>query len=176
MTKIIFSSLWLMLPAIVANSTPVILSRFRLFESFKKPIDVFLFGENKTWRGLLFGIFFGTATGLFQWFISPRTTGVNLFPYEEKGVGLSLLLGLLLSAGILFGDLLKSYFKRLAKKKPGEPWIPFDELDFLGAYVLMLLIYIPPSPHRFLILIGGPLLHALTNLLSYLFKIKKVWY
>lgn len=176
MTKIIFSSLWLMLPAIVANSTPVVLAHFRLFESFKKPVDVWLFGENKTWRGIVFGTVFGMGISLLQWYVSAKTETLNLFPYRAMGLEASLTLGFLLSSGILLGDLLKSFFKRLVKKKPGEPWIPFDEFDFLGAYLLMLLIYIPPSPHRWIILIGAPLLHALSNLLGYFLKIKKVWY
>lgn len=172
----IFESAWLMLPAIVANSIPVILARFKVFESFKKPVSDRFFGENKTWRGFLFGILFGIFTAFLQWYFAPRIEAIALFPYRKNGLEASILLGFLLSAGILLGDLLKSYFKRIAKKKPGERWMPFDELDFLGAYLLMLLIYLPPSPHRWIILIGGPLLHALSNIIGYFLKLKKVWY
>ncbi len=156
----LWPSLWLMMPAIVANSMPVFFARFRLWENLAKPLDNLAFGANKTWRGFASGISCGMAISFLQWLAASTITSsgssfLTLFPYREAGLFRTLFLGFLLSAGILLGDLIKSYFKRRAGKKPGSPWIPFDELDFLGAFLFLLILYIPPYPHFWIILAGG---------------------
>lgn len=140
----------------------------------KKPVSLSLFGENKTWRGLIFGVLCGTAIAFLQFnFFIPE---ISIFDYESQGLKNSLYLGFLQSSGILFFDILKSFFKRLRKKPPGSSWIPFDQLDYLGGLVFSFLIFIPESKYILTILIAGPFVHAIFNLLGYIFKIKKVYW
>jgi hypothetical protein len=64
-----------------------------------------------------------------------------LFDYSAH----PLLPGLLMGLGAGIGDAVKSFFKRRIDIEPGESWPVFDQLDFfLGAYVLVSLVYPPP--------------------------------
>lgn len=176
--KLILESFWFLLPAIVANNVPVILAEFHLFEFLKIPLSQKYLGENKTWRGFIFGIFLGIVTAYLQWQFSAENylETISLFHYQTQGLIRTLILGCLQSFGILSFDLLKSFLKRSLKKPAGTPWPPFDQMDFLGGLFLSFFLIIPPLPHLLIILIGGPIIHALTNLISFKIGIKKVWY
>lgn len=164
--RIALQSFWYMLPAITANITPIILAKFRLFESMAIPLSRKYLGENKTLRGLVFGIFMGMLTILIQ----------SYFSYREYGIFQTLSLGFLLSFGILAMDMLKSFFKRKRGIAPGSKWFPFDSLDSWGALFLGFLIFMPPVPHILMILIGGPIIHIILNRIGYFFRLKKVWW
>jgi len=47
-------------------------------------------------------------------------------------------LGVRFGIGAMAGDAVKSFFKRRVGIRPGQPWIPFDQLDFIvGALALV---------------------------------------
>ena len=65
----ILEALWFILPAYMANSTPVNVSKLKFLEKYGKPLDggrywrgIRILGGGKTWRGLVSGIFIGTYT------------------------------------------------------------------------------------------------------------------
>ncbi|MBI4022201.1 MAG: CDP-archaeol synthase [Candidatus Andersenbacteria bacterium] len=115
--------LWFFLPAIVANMAPVFAARYRWLPYLAVPLDGRhtlrgrrMLGEHKTLRGLVAGVVLGSAVGLWQG---------------------SLTASLMLSAGALLGDAVKSMAKRQLDIPPGRLWIPFDQIDFaLGALLL----------------------------------------
>lgn len=175
---IALQSFWYMLPAIVANIMPIILARFKIFESIAIPLSHKYLGENKTWRGLVFGVLTGILTISIQLYFENYgriITLFELFSYQKHDTSVVLFLGFLLSFGILGMDMLKSFFKRKSGIAPGSKWFPFDELDSWGALFLAFLIFIPPLPYILTILVGGPIIHMILNRIGYIFRLKKVW-
>lgn len=91
--------------------------------------------------------------------------------------GYTFLLGLLLALGAILGDMVESYFKRKKGLKPGKPWIPWDQLDFvLGAIILSAFVYVPDILVIVILLLISPLLHILVNHIAYWLKIRKSRY
>lgn len=141
-------ALWLLLPAGFSNMSPIVAQK--LFPKYNTPIDFGktlrhqeIFGSHKTYRGLISG----TLTGLFIFYIQK-----NLFEYSSFVRSLSLidyqninpLFGAVIGLGALLGDLIKSFFKRRLNIKPGKPWIPFDEIDWIvGALISISFIFTP---------------------------------
>lgn len=112
-----------------------------------------IFGNGKTWNGLILGIFVGTLVGYLQQ---------------------NLILGLALSSGALFGDLVKSFFKRRLGIERGKLWFPFDQIDFiLGAFLFASFIIRINFIYLVILLIITPLLHLATNFIGFKLKLKK---
>lgn len=97
------------------------------------------------------------------------------------------LFGGIVGFAALVGDAVKSYFKRRTGRDRGQPWVPFDQLDFV---VFGLAAAVAASP----LLVDGwvlealfgdlwvvgtivlltPLLHFLVNVVGYFLKLKEV--
>ena len=164
---IILKALYFFLPAYFANMAPVLLKWIPLPN---KPIQEKILGANKTWRGLFLGIGLGTLVFYLQKLAyQAGFTSLALIDYD----GFSILLGILLGSGALLGDLIKSYFKRKRKIKPGQRWMPWDQLDFvLGGLILGMLVYVPPPEIVLVLLVISPFLHILFNHLGYWLRIR----
>jgi len=171
--------LYFMLPAYLANMAPVFAKKLGVFKFLAKPVDKGrtlggkpIFGAHKTWRGFVVGIAIAIATAWLQYLLYSITPfqKISLLVYSEINLWL---LGFLFGFGALFGDLIKSFFKRRMNLKPGAPWIPFDQLDFvIGALIFAGFIFLPPWPVVLTVLLITPILHILTNQIGYLLKIK----
>ncbi len=171
--------LYFMLPAYFANMVPVFAEKFGLFKFLARPIDgnrtLFgkpIFGVNKTWRGFIVGILVAMATAWLQSLLYsiPFFNRISLVNYSKTDI---LPLGFLFGFGALFGDLIKSFFKRRVNLKPGAPWVPFDQLDFVvGALVFVSFIFLLSWKAVLVILLVTPILHILTNRIGYYLKIK----
>lgn len=178
---IILQAVYLMIPAYLANMSPVLLS-FLPFGA--RPVDngaVWcsrrIFGRNKTYRGMVSGIIGGIAGTFLQKYLSPYTQGIALINYDVFSLGRLMIFGAAIGAGALIGDLLKSFFKRRMGIAEGKPWIPFDQLDFVvGALVAMSFFFVLPLVHIIIIVAVSPLLSLITNIIAYHLKIKKVWW
>lgn len=191
MLNFILSSLYFILPAYLANACPVLLQ----WLPFGQPISKKLFGENKTWRGFYTG-YIGALVMLFLQFylqksgVLPSGSTISsssiLTAASENGYITPLLdyenINLFLYAftfgiGALTGDLIKSFFKRRLKIASGQPWLPFDQLDFIiGALIFTAPLYLPSWLLILTILVSTPLLHLSANFLAYSLKLKKVWW
>lgn len=149
-------ALWFILPAYVANATPVVLGGGKPIDSGKKFTDGRpIFGAGKTWRGFVSGIATGTMVGLVQGLITE-----NLSHY--------LLLGFLLALGALFGDLLGSFIKRRLGIKRGSATPGLDQLGFVVVALLLASLVALPSWEVILtILIITPPIHLATNFVGY---------
>ncbi len=166
--ELILTSLYFFLPAYLANMAPVL---FKWLPWGDKPIQEKLFGRHKTWRGLIIGTLTGTLLfALQQAVYNAGWKKLALIDYYD----FSLLLGFLLALGALLGDLVKSYYKRKAGIAPGQPWIPFDQMDFVfGGLILGFFVYVPPSEVVLVLMIISPLLHLIVNYLGFLLGINK---
>jgi CDP-2,3-bis-(O-geranylgeranyl)-sn-glycerol synthase len=181
MIQTILQSFYFILPAYIANMAPVI---FKWLPIFNYPIDngksfhgARLFGEHKTYRGLIFGTLAGILIVFLQHQYSVYFKDVELMPYGEfsnKGI---IFVGICFGAGALLGDLIKSFFKRRVNIKDGHSWFPFDQLDLVvGALIALSPIYLPPIPNLITLLLITPALHFTTNVFAYLIGLKKVWW
>jgi CDP-2,3-bis-(O-geranylgeranyl)-sn-glycerol synthase len=164
-----------MLPAYVPNpvaalfghGTPIDLGRN--FSDGRR-----IFGDGKTYRGLITGIVAGILTGLILIWMYDRFPLAGLPEHTLLSVSL-------LATGALLGDLVKSFFKRRLGKERGTEWPVADQYDLVAGSFLLLLIGDPAwlfatvtLPVFLVILIITPILHRATNIVGYILKIKEV--
>ncbi len=115
MIKLILQTLWLFLPALLANLTPPLVKKIDILNY---PVDFGakfrgqrVFGDHKTIRGLVFGVLVAMIVAYLQMMLYsyPAFQWLSIIDYPYYNV---LLLGFLLGFGALFGDMVKSFFKR----------------------------------------------------------------
>lgn len=169
MLELIWTALFLMLPAYAANMAPVI---FRSLPFLETPIDFGkksggkpIFGAHKTYRGLFFGV---ASAILIAWiqFIIP---GPAILDYSSW-----LLIGVLMGIGAIAGDALASFFKRRRGIRPGRPWIPFDQLDFvIGALVMVSFLNPPGWQITVVAILLSFILHITVNHVAFYLGIRK---
>lgn len=141
------SSLWYILPAYFANASPVVLGGGKPIDfGFKLWDGQRIFGDHKTFRGMLSGLLVGTLIGTIQ--------GRELT-------------GFIQGLGAMTGDLTGSFIKRRLGRKPGQ-WTPIiDEESFLLVALLASNFVEPVSIEMALILVLiTPFLHIMTNRLK----------
>jgi len=175
MTIEILQLFWHLLPAGISNMTPPLLKKINLLN---KPVDFGkkyrgrrILGDHKTWRGFLFGTL---AAIIFIYLQRGLTNTLNLNTIISYNSSNLFLLGFLFGFGALFGDALKSFFKRQSDIPPGKPWIPFDQIDWVFGAILMSEVYVRLTAYQVittLVLFG--LLHPVVNFISYLMGIQK---
>jgi len=164
-----------MLPAYIANATPVFFSRVKMGRILDAPVDLGrmadgkrIFGNHKTVKGFLFGTLFGVLTSVAQFY---------LFNWNEYSFYSAVLIGFLLGFGALVGDSVKSFFKRRRNIKAGKSWPIFDQIDYaLGALVFVSIAVELSWEAVIVILIASPLLSFISNIAGYFLKLKKVWW
>lgn len=158
-----------------ANMAPVFVMRAPILAY---PVDLGrtfrnkrIFGDNKTWRGVFAAVFFGTGFFVLQKALYVRFAfihGIGLFDYSSAPI----LYGIAVSAGAIFGDLVKSFLKRRVGIAPGASWIPFDQIDYVvGALMFGAWLYIPHSVDALLILGFGFMFHLLFKYIGYILHI-----
>jgi CDP-2,3-bis-(O-geranylgeranyl)-sn-glycerol synthase len=133
-----------------------------------------LFGDGKTYRGLIAGILAGVLIGLIQ-IQAAAMYNLSFLPVH------TLLSVTLLAVGALLGDLCKSFFKRRFGKERGSKWPLADQYDLvIGAFVLLLVLdpswlFTQVTLAAFIvILVLTPILHRATNIIGYILKVKEV--
>ncbi len=137
---IVIQALWLVIPAYIANGSALLVGGGTPIDFGKKWKDGRrIFGDGKTWRGLISGAFLGMTGGF-----AITIAAIYIADSEFAFLGLNdfgrfpLMIPIISSIcfGALFGDILESFFKRRFGKKRGENWIPFDQLDFILGVLL----------------------------------------
>lgn len=155
----VLGAIWFILPAYLANSSAVVF--YKIFGNNNYSIDFGgkffdkkrIFGDGKTWNGVITGTLVGTIVGYLQG---------------------NYLLGFALGFGAMFGDLAKSFFKRRLNIERGKSWFPFDQIDFvLGAFLFASFVVKINFTYLFILLIITPAIHLATNFIGFRLKIKK---
>ncbi|MBW3020982.1 CDP-archaeol synthase [Candidatus Woesearchaeota archaeon] len=164
MLQLFVNTFWLFLPAGIANMTPVLVKFIPFFnyplDFNKKYKNKRIFGKNKTFRGLFFGIIMSMITAYFLGYLMSIP---NLLFY-----------GFLMGFGAIMGDAIESFFKRQKNISPGKSFVPFDQIDWIiGSFLMVKLFYNISWIYLLTSLILFGLLHPLINLLGYVLKIKK---
>lgn len=180
----ILTVLWLFLPATLANSFPVLIAKVPFLKPYNYPMDFHktwkgkrILGSHKTFRGLIAGVTGAILVALIQqnWYEDSVYLQEHvLFDYASLS---PYVLGVALGLGTILGDATKSFFKRRVGIKPGAPWIPFDQIDFiLGGIIFTLPIFQLELIYYLLlfpVFITG---HVLSNIIGYLIGVKDVPY
>ncbi len=136
--------IYLFLPASFANMIPITLKKVPLL---KHPVDFKLtfrerriLGDNKTFRGLVFGIIASIIIIYIQYAIQLKYNFGNfLIDYTQVNL---LLLGFLMGFGALLGDMIESFVKRQLDIKPGDIFLFFDQTDWMIGCLALTSIYI----------------------------------
>lgn len=170
--------IWFIAPAGMGNMAPVLLRHIPILaypiDFGKKINNEPLFGANKTWRGLIFAPLVGMLTFWIQkiLFDAPDIQAISIFNYDQAPVYYGALLGF----GAIFGDLVKSFFKRRFRIPPGVSWFPFDQIDYsVGALLFLSPWFFPGWGFALSIIAVGVILHLLANIIGHLLKLRKDW-
>lgn len=179
--RFIFSCLYFFLPAYLANMTPPLAKKISFLKNFNLPVDFglkfgkqCLFGNHKTWRGVLSAILVGMLTVLVQGLLADSFSAfrsVSLIDYNNYSL---FFLGFLLAAGAMAGDLGAAFIKRRLNINPGEKFIPWDQTN----YVIGAFIFVQPFLHLelkvwFALFISTFFLHVAFNRFGYELGIHK---
>lgn len=178
---------WLMLPAVLANMSPVLLKGKMPLDFGKDFFDGRrILGDGKTIEGLIGGTMVGTFVGLSQfgllYFLDAGET--------QWGFGMdmyAIVIIVLIAFGALFGDLLGSFLKRRLNIKRGAKFPIMDQYDLvIGVFILLMIFPFsrPWALDRYLldwhfitlltIVIGTFAVHRISNLVAYKAGWKKV--
>lgn len=171
--QLFFESMYLYLPAMVANMAPIFAHKLRVLQWLNKPLDFGLhmggtrvLGDNKTIRGFIVAILAGAATAWGESLLYPHA------PYEYASS--ALVLGTVLGCGALVGDAVKSFFKRRMNIASGSSWIPFDQIDFvLGATLAGLFFMNIPIAVVLIALVVVPIASYIVSVVGVALHIKR---
>ncbi len=148
------------LPAYVANGAPVLFGGGMPLDLGKKIGGKRILGDHKTIKGLIAGICSGIIIGFVE---------SQYLPYM-------LLVGIALSIGTHFGDLIGSFVKRRLGLKPGASAFLLDQYTFV-VFALLFASPIGQMPDVygiiFILIITG-ILHKLTNMGAHMLRLKNV--
>lgn len=175
LTIAFIESMVLYLPAMVSNAAPVLTNVIKK----RHPIDCGrnfvdgrrIFGDGKTWEGLIAGLTSGLLIGIpySAAFCNPYLT------FYTTVMGL----------GALLGDLTNAFVKRRLGLARGAPLPPIDQIDYLlGAYALVKVLSVDSIveainlafslEHLAIAMLLSLLLHPLTNAVAYITGFKDV--
>jgi CDP-2,3-bis-(O-geranylgeranyl)-sn-glycerol synthase len=158
--QIIIYPILYILPAYIANGSPVIFGGGPPLDFGKRLFGKRILGDNKTIRGTVMGILCGAAVGVFEY---------PAFPYMIP-------IAIALSIGTIAGDSAGSFIKRRLNIKPGSS-IPL--MDQYGFYIFALLFAYPfghmPGLYGliFITVLTG-IIHYATNVGAHRLRLKKV--
>ncbi len=169
-------ALWFFLPAFVANPMAVVFGGGMPIDFGRTLRDrERLFGDGKTWRGLVGG----TLSGAFLGFL--LTVPINLFASNSTwsfgSFGVAFGASAILAFGALLGDLAGAFLKRRMHKPRGAKAPVLDQYDFVvGALLLSLTIPAWSVPRFFsgdallglvAIILITPALHRAVNVIGF---------
>ena len=161
----VFSALWFILPAYLANASALVVGGGPAFDGGRNLRDGRrILGNGVTIRGTAGGIAVGTLVGAIQGIVQGD---------PQAGV----LLGLAMGGGAMLGDSMGSFTKRRLGIPRGQPAFLLDQLGFVVVALAFAAAIVPVSPVTVIILLVlTPLVHLGTNAAAYLLGMKGVWY
>lgn len=174
----VLGAIYYALPGLIANMMPIFVKNH--FKFLERPIDMGLsfrgrrvFGDHKTLRGFIFGIFGGILVGAMQFIVKDIDFFASI-SIVEYTLPLALTIGASFGFAALIADSIESFFKRQIGIAPGKPFIPFDQTDFILGIIACSYFFQPLSLSMIIVLlITGPLLSALVTKIGYKLKIRE---
>jgi hypothetical protein len=162
--------------------------RYEWFTVLKKPLDFGLsfrgkrvFGDNKTWRGLLIQVIFCTLGAMIQGWLQKHGVvppWLAFFDYVKHGPVVGFFLGL----GMTIGELPNSFLKRRLDIPPGKRrgggwgllFFFLDQVDLaLGIWLFFFLVVRPPALLVLWSLVLTAALHLAVSSVGYVLRMRK---
>ncbi|MBU5575213.1 MAG: CDP-2,3-bis-(O-geranylgeranyl)-sn-glycerol synthase [Candidatus Aenigmatarchaeota archaeon] len=171
----IIKALWLLIPLYAANGFPVLVKG-------KVPIDFKktwsdgkrIFGDGKTIEGFIIGILAGIFYGGILWILYPKFNSIAIY-YGFELPYINPLNALILSFSALSGDLIGSFIKRRISLERGADAPILDQTNFILSATMIGLLFFKITVIMFLFMIIFTIIvHRITNIISYLIKLKSV--
>jgi CDP-2,3-bis-(O-geranylgeranyl)-sn-glycerol synthase len=172
---------YLYAPLLVATALSAIVLRFDLWRVLRRPIDahrswrgIRLFGDNKTWRGVLVAVLGCTFGVAIQYVIGARAGRLALVEYVHAP---NILLGVAMGVGVAAGELPNSFVKRRLRIAPGATaagwkraaFYGWDQIDLLTGAWPLVAIWVAPTWCLVVASVGLVLIaHPLISLVGYL--------
>ncbi|MBL7206371.1 MAG: CDP-2,3-bis-(O-geranylgeranyl)-sn-glycerol synthase [Candidatus Aenigmarchaeota archaeon] len=166
-------AIWIILPAFAANGLVPILKGRHAIDGGRSFLDRPLFGPGKTWEGLLFGTMIGGAIAFIQQLAHPYLPW-NISPVALNIIPMTIMLGLFLGFGAMFGDLIGSFLKRRFGLGRGRPAPLLDQEDFLlGALLFASFVITLEISWVILLVVITPIVHWIASIIGYVLRIKR---
>lgn len=181
-----------LLGPIIAGIVNSIFCKLNILSSLKKPLDFNkkingkrIFGDNKTWKGLIgyiiLNIIFMVLVGLI--YKSCKIEELNFFYINHNNTILyNILVGFLLGLFYALFELPNSFMKRRLDISPGKTvtgpkkifFIFLDQADSIIGIVLVVWMFYPLGIKVFLLyILIGAITHLLINMLLYVLHLRK---
>lgn len=146
-------------PLLLAGIAQGMCIKYNWLKSLKRPLDLGrsfrgkrIFGDHKTWRGLVVNVLFCAAGALIQARLQAQgalPSWVLLVDYPADG----LVLGLLLGFGMTAGELPNSFLKRQLNISPGKSakgvlrvvFFLFDQVDLAAGIWVFIFFLVRPT-------------------------------
>ncbi len=182
-----------LLPAMLAGVFNMLWCTLPWGKCLKKPIDggrklkdgQRVFGDNKTWKGLLGMVVLGVLFTIIWGFLSRDGFLAEhnlLYRYYPNTIGYNSLLGLAFGLAYSLFELPNSFLKRRLGILPGKPkkgasaavFVFLDQADSVIGLVLVVALVYPMEPWFFVAyVLLGAVTHIVLNLLLYALKLRK---
>ena len=170
-----------------------IFCKTKYFEKMNKPIDFGrklsdkkrIFGDNKTWKGLIGYIIFNIIFSVIFGYILKITDieKYNFFYINHNNTLLfNILIGFLLGLAYSVFELPNSFIKRRLDIKPGKTingfkkifFIIFDQADSVFGVAMIVWLFYPIGIWIYLFyIVLGTVTHLLVNMLLYFLRLRK---
>jgi CDP-diglyceride synthetase len=180
-------------PTILAGIMVMVWCKFSIMKLAMHPIDFGkkfvdgrrLFGENKTWKGLIGYIIFHVLFSVLWGFCctNEKLSSLNFFYQEhDNTIQYNVIIGVLLGLGYALFELPNSFLKRRLNISPGKTslgfekffFIFFDQADSIFGVALVVWFFYPLGlPLYLLYVLVGALTHLLINRMLYFVKLRK---
>ena len=177
-------ALWFFLPAFVANPSAVLWGGGTPMDFGRTLRDgERLFGDGKTWRGLVGGTLTGAVLGLLLFLPFALLNASSSWSFGQpasdvsSGAVVAFVASAVLALGALLGDLVAAFLKRRMHKPRGAKAPGLDQYDFVAGALLTSLLVAGWSVPRFFsgdgwfgllaIILITPALHRGVNILGY---------
>lgn len=183
-----------LIPLIFTGILNMVFCTSKLCMKLVKPIDggkclrdgKRIFGDNKTYKGLIGYVFIGIITTISWGIINELLPGLEIrnFIYVNYDNTLiyNSIIGALLGLAYAIFELPNSFLKRRFDVVPGKTsngimkyvFILFDQCDsIIGCVLVIVLVYPMPIWMYFLYILLGMLTHLVVNVFLYIFKLRK---
>ena len=193
MLKIIGMMYVTLIPAVLSGIFVMLWCKLPILKAIAKPIDFGknfidgkrLFGDNKTWKGMLGYILFNTLFSVLWGFACKGGALLDLnffYQYHENTIPFNLLIGVLLGLGYSLFELPNSFLKRRLDITPGKTvkgfWKVFfvflDQADSVFGVALVVWFFYPLGILLYLLyVLVGAATHLFMNMMLYFMHLRK---
>jgi CDP-2,3-bis-(O-geranylgeranyl)-sn-glycerol synthase len=176
--NLILTVIWIYTPALFANIFAAVSKHIPHTAFLAKPVDfgkswkgIRVLGDGKTFRGFIFGVTASIIIVFLQQSISDTEFFENILEVDYLSFN-PLIWGFVVGFGALLGDAIESFFKRRVGIARGEPWFPFDQIDFaIGTSIVSLLYKQFPIKIYLIVIFSFFILHLIGKFVGYKLKL-----